>query len=310
MALDLRQLQHFVEVAREGNYARAAESLGVAQPTLTRSIQSLERQVGGRLLDRGRAGATPTPLGDELLQRAEVLLRQAAETERELQSLTGLGAGHLRIGAGAYAADISVGAAAARLIRKHPGITIDISIDDWTRLVARMLAGDIDLAVAEASTAIDQERLEVEPLPQHKGVLFCRAGHPLLGLGSPPSLADLFKFPFVNTSFPERLERLVAKDGMHSGFSVRHRADTFELIRRIVLETDAVAGAVPAQIAADVASGRVVTLPLDLPGLHTAYGIIRRSRRTVSPAAAAFVEELREVEAEIAADRAGGRPGP
>ena len=58
MPYEFRQLQHFIEVARHGNYARAAEALGLAQPTLTRSIQALERQVGARLLDRGRSGAT------------------------------------------------------------------------------------------------------------------------------------------------------------------------------------------------------------------------------------------------------------
>lgn len=309
MVLDLRQLQHFLEVAQQGNYARAAESLGLAQPTLTRSIQALERRVGARLLDRGRSGATPTALGDELLQRAEALLRQASETERDMQSLTGLGAGHLRVGAGAYAADISVGAAVAHLGHKYPGITVDISIADWTRLVTRLLEGDIDLAVAEASTALDRERLDVEPLPQHKGVLFCRPGHPLLDRGNELTVRDLAAFPLAATSLPRRIERALEVGGQRTGFATRYRADTFELIRRIVLESDAVAAAVPAQIAADLAGGRLVALPLELPGIHTNYGIIRLARRTASPAATAFVEALRQVEAEIEAGQSGGRPG-
>lgn len=306
MYLDLRQLTHFVEVARQGNYARAAESLGLAQPTLSRSIQALERHVGARLLDRGRAGATLTPLGAELLERAETLLRQANATERDLRLLTGLETGQLRIGTGAYAADLSVGTAAARFSCKHPGVTVDISINDWPALVPRLLEGQIDLAVAEASVAVDDDRLEVEPLPRHRGVLFCRAGHPLLDRGRDLAMGNLSAFPFASTSLPERVEQMLTAGGMGSGSAVRHRVDTFELIRRIVLESDAVAAAAPAQIAADLQAGRVAILPLSPPGLHTAYGIIRLAQRTASPAALAFAEDLRQVEAEIAAGESAG----
>jgi DNA-binding transcriptional LysR family regulator len=307
MPYEFRQLQHFIEVARHGNYARAAEALGLAQPTLTRSIQALERQVGARLLDRGRSGATPTVLGKELLGRARTLLRQAEETERDMQLLAGLGAGRLRIGAGTYAADISVGTAVARFSRKHPGVTIDLAINDWTVLIGQLLEGEIDVAVAEISTALEQERLDVEPLPRHRGKLFCRKGHPLLERDRDLTAKDLADFPFVTSTLPQRMKDVLDTSAPRPGHAARYRADTFDLIRRIGLESDAVAAAVPIQIAADLASGRVVPLPLELPGIHTAYGIIRLAGRTPSPAAIVFIEELRRIESELAESET---PGP
>lgn len=300
MVYELRHLRHFVEVVQHGNYARAAEALGLAQPTLTRSIQALEGQVGGKLLDRGRAGAAPTALGVELLSRAELLLRQAEKVQRDMHDLSGLGAGHLRVGAGAYAAAISVGTAAARFARRHPAITMDIAIADWTVLVPQLLEGQIDLVIAEASAAVENDRLDVEPLPKHRGVLFCRAGHPLLDRGAQLQPADLANHPFVSTSLPARIEQSLAAGRQRPQFGIRHRADTFDLIRHLVLESDAVAGAIPSMIAGDLAAGRVAVLPLPMPGLHTAYGIIRLARRTPSPAAGAFMQALREVEEEIA----------
>jgi len=306
MPYDLRQLEHFVAVARHGNYARAAEALGLAQPTLTRSIQALERHVGTRLLDRGRAGATPTSLGNELLERAEALLKRAGETERDMRLLAGLGVGHVNIGGGAYAADISLGIAAGRFTAKYPRLSLDISIDDWTELTGGLLEGVIDLAVAEISEAMDDDRFLVEPLPHHAAVLFCRVGHPLLASGASLTLADLARYPLASTNLPRRLEQALGMTG-GGGFTTRIRTDTFDMIRQIVLASDAIAGAVPSQIAADVRAGRLATLPLELPALHSGYGVIRLAGRTPSPAAVAFIEELQCVESEIAAAEAAAR---
>ena len=77
------------------------------------------------------------------------------------------------------------------------------------------------------------------------------------------------------------------------------RVSTFTLAVRIVIGSDAIGGAVPSQIKDSVARGELLTLPLDLPWLKTGYGIIRLANRTPSPAAMAFIEILREVEARI-----------
>ncbi len=102
-------------LARHGNYARAADALGIAQPNLTRSIAALERSLGVRLFDRGRSGAVPTAFGRILVERAEALLRTDADLRRELQLLAALATGTLTIACGPYAAEAAVGQAVARL---------------------------------------------------------------------------------------------------------------------------------------------------------------------------------------------------
>ena len=302
MSLDLRQLRHFVEVARCGNYAQAAVSLGLSQPTLTRSVQALERQLGARLLDRGRQGAEPTPVGQELLHRARALLRDADEAEREIGWLLGLDTGLLRIGTGAYPAEISIGSAVARLVRDHPGLHVDVAVDDWSELIDQVVSGGIDLAVAELAGAENDDRLVLEPLPQHHGWLFCRANHPLASAREELTLGDMEAFPIATTSVPPRLETLLRSSGIRELDKARRiRVDTFALMLRIVRETDAIGLASRRMLQEELSSHRVVILPLALPWLVTRYGIIRLARRTPSPAAAAFTQLLREVEAEVAA---------
>ena len=73
--LELRLLRHALALSQFRNFARAAEALDMAQPTLSRSIAALESGLGVRLFDRGRKGLEPTAFGRVLLERGEALLR-------------------------------------------------------------------------------------------------------------------------------------------------------------------------------------------------------------------------------------------
>ena len=71
--LELRIIQHALTLARVGNFGRAAESLGISQPSLTRSIASLEASLGVKLFDRNRRGIKPTVFGAVFLAEGKVV---------------------------------------------------------------------------------------------------------------------------------------------------------------------------------------------------------------------------------------------
>ena len=62
--IETRLLRNAIMLAKHRNFARAAQALNISQPTLTRNIQTLENQVGARLLDRKTRTALPTPVAD------------------------------------------------------------------------------------------------------------------------------------------------------------------------------------------------------------------------------------------------------
>ena len=305
MNIDLRQCRHVLALEQHRNFARAADALGLTQPALTRSLQALEKSIGARLFDRDRTSVEPTPVGVRLIERARLLVNQALDIEQDLQQMLGLEVGLLRIGAGPYPADLSVGTALGRFVKDHPQILVDLAVADWPALTRRVTNSEIELAVADIMLAGQNERLSVDPLPQHQGYLFCRVGHPLAGQGS-LTMADVRRYPLVASALPPRLDSLAARDrrGLRSTLpegatAPEIRVDTFALALHVVLESDAIGGAVPSQIRGEIANGEVVVLPLELPWLTTNYGIIRLANRTPSPAAMAFMEILREVEAGI-----------
>lgn len=305
MNIDLRQCRHVLALDQHRNFARAADALGLTQPALTRSLQVLEKSIGARLFDRNRARVEPTPVGERLIERARLLVNQAHDIEQDLQQMLGLEVGLLRIGAGPYPADLSVGTAVGRLVLRHPALMVDLSVADWSELIRRVASGELELAIADTGVAEQDDRLVVDSLPRHQLNFFCRAGHPLASRVA-LSLEELRQHPLVGTSLPPQMAALAAKNKMGmranlpSGITAPEiRVDTFALARRIVMESDAVGGAVSSQIQDSVARGELVMLPLELPWLKTNYGIIRLANRTPSPAALAFMEILRDVEARI-----------
>ena len=265
----------------------------------------LEQSIGAKLFDRDRSRVEPTVVGERLIDQARALLNHASVVENDLQQMLGLEIGLLKLGAGPYSADISVGTAIGRLVRAHPGIRVDLSVDDWQTLTQRVVSGEIDMAIAEISLAVDDARLVVEPLPIHQAIFFCRPGH-ALAISGAPTLADVRRYPLVATSLPARLAQLTDTRNLGLPYSLpmavavpEIRVETFDLARRIVLESDAVGIALHCQIQGMVALDQLVALKLELPWLRTNFGIMRLANRTPAPAAIAFMDILRDVESEI-----------
>lgn len=300
-SLDLRSIRYFLTIVDEGSFARAAQKLDVTQSALSRSVQSLESSLGVKLLDRGKFGAAPTVFGRVLIERGRTLIGDASVIAREISLLSGAETGEIAIGAGTYPGEICVGPATGRLLARRPGIKVRVALGDWPDLTDKVLAETLDLAVCDLANAESDARLRTELLPQHQAVLFCRAGHPLTR-NKHLALSDVRRFPLALTTVPSRLAPILFEEaGFGGGPAVPSaHVDTFQLAREIVLHSDAVGGAIPAQIDADIRAGRAVALPLALPWLTTRYGFIYLAGRTLPPSVELFMAEVRAVESELA----------
>jgi DNA-binding transcriptional LysR family regulator len=301
--LDLRLLHQALILARHRNFARAADALHLTQPALSRSIASLEAALGERLFDRTRQGVEPTAFGRMLLARAQPLVDDAAELERDFRLMRGLELGELRVGAGAYAAELSVGQAAGRLMGRHPQLRVELSNSDVRSLVTALLERRLDLAVMELSVLDDQTALAVEALPEHAGCFFCRTGHPLLQVAQ-PSLEQVLAYPYVGTRMPQRvaagflqLARVGRVDAGSGDYLPPVKVDSIQVAKEVVVQSDAVGAAPLALLAAEIRAGRLQPLPLRPDWLHTRYGFAYLRERQLSPAALAFMAEVRTVEA-------------
>ncbi len=118
--MELRQLEHFVAVAEDQSFTRAARRLGYVQSALSVSVQALERELAVRLLDRTTHRVSLTGAGAALLPAARATLAGAHALRDEAAALNGVVRGTLRIGIMQGFSAVDVPAALGRFHREHP----------------------------------------------------------------------------------------------------------------------------------------------------------------------------------------------
>ncbi len=140
----LTGLQLFVRVVETGSFSRAANDLGLTQPTVTKHVSDLERRLGVRLLNRNSRGAGLTEIGSLYFERCKVVLREFEATEAIVSERQGDVAGALRIGVSMAFGRRVIAPLVFEFLKLHPNLKIDLNCDD--RYVD-VVAHGLDIAI-------------------------------------------------------------------------------------------------------------------------------------------------------------------
>jgi DNA-binding transcriptional LysR family regulator len=181
--LDLRRLRYFVAVAEARHFGRAAATLHVAQPVLSRQIRVLETELGADLFVRDRRGTELTAAGEELLAEARPLLAAAAAARRRVARAAGRAT--FTVG---FMPGLVPTAVVRELARRRPHLTVDVRRTGWDDQVEVLHDGRVDVGLVRAP--LDPRGLVVEPLLQEPRLAVLPADHRLAGK-SCVDLADL-----------------------------------------------------------------------------------------------------------------------
>ncbi|GAB6856880.1 LysR substrate-binding domain-containing protein [Microbacterium xylanilyticum] len=212
MAMNLEQLRGFVEIARLGNFTRAAEELHLAQPSLSRQISTLEREFGSELFHRARGHISLTAAGEVLLPYARRMLADAASVRREMAEIAGLRRGRVRLGAPPSLCASIVPDVVSSFHQAHPGIELEITERGSRRLVAALAEGGLDLALLASSDAAAASPVSLSrtALLEEDLVLASSAARPPVSHGHQIALAAVADLPLI--AFPRSYELRVATD--------------------------------------------------------------------------------------------------
>ena len=204
--MDLRRLEYFLSVAKHLSITAAAEDLGLAQPTLTKSIRSLEEELGVQLFQRLPRGVELTDFGRSLLRHAEAMHVQVQDALNEIEGLRGGAIGVVTIGAGPSWLRRHLPLAIARTLSRNPSLKVRIDGGYDDALLRALRHGEVDFVVSELPSPERAKDLAITPLTSDSLGVCCREEHPLVGERNIP-LNVLLDYPWIMPSRRTRAQR-------------------------------------------------------------------------------------------------------
>ncbi|MDQ8045605.1 MAG: LysR family transcriptional regulator [Patulibacter sp.] len=222
--LDVRRLRVLREVAAHGSFSAAAEALAYTQSAVSQQISALEKEAGTRLVDRGARGVTLTEAGRALVSHADAILGRLADAEAELDAISGLRRGRLRLATFATAGATVVPKAVVEFRKRYPGVELSIAPGEPPDNISALRCGDADVAIV-----VDAPNDRIAPEPEFETVhllddpmsLMLPADHPLAA-NEAVDLADLAEDEWILGS-TERCPdaRILIRTCREAGFEPR-----------------------------------------------------------------------------------------
>ena len=296
--LKIRHLVLVVAIAEEGTIVRAAESLHVTQPVVTRGLREVEELLGVPLFKRLPRGVVPTEYGHPFIARARSVIAELRTASEEVRLLQTGQMGTVTAGTHLAGSNLLLPRAIAALKAAHPRLTVIVREGTPDTLQQLLLSGEVDLTVGRllpsAPVRLEQERLHQEPIR-----LVAREGHPVHA-NTRASLGDLIAFPWIfpvaQTALRAELEAVFFHEGLPLPAD-RIECTSMLTLRHLLLSTDAIA-ALPMFLANDDPELRLLEAPLN--AIRRSVGVTTLKDRAPSAAAAVLLGHLREEGARLA----------
>ncbi|WP_338469508.1 LysR family transcriptional regulator [Niallia sp. XMNu-256] len=175
--MDIRHLQYFLEVARQKNMTKAAETLHISQPALSKMIKNLEEELGLTLIIRSNKASEVTDAGQIVMDYAQRMISLMEEMATTLSDMTNLQRGSIHIGIPPIAGSLFFPKVIAEFHATFPNIKINITEYPVPKLTKKVLDGEIDLGIAVLP--IDEVEILSYPIVSEKMKLILHVDHKL-----------------------------------------------------------------------------------------------------------------------------------
>lgn len=298
--MNLRQLEHFVAVFEQKNLSKAAEAIPLSQPALTRSVRTLEDQVGVELFLRHARGATPTPAGERLYHHAKSILAECARAKRDARQSDGEIAGTVAIGIGSLFASHIIDNMITRFCEKHPNARLRVHQGFFEDLVNLLETGEIEVAFNNLPLLSLPDNMEFEPLLQVHSSVIVSAAHALANTDN-ADIKELSHAKWATVSQPHALEvldSLFISEGVAAP-QPAIRTNSLTLIKSLVMSSNFVCLLPDHLFSEELSSGEVVRLPTSSTPVTRSAGLLFKKDGFRRPVANALGAEIQEVVSQL-----------
>jgi DNA-binding transcriptional LysR family regulator len=290
MNVNLRHLEAFAAVARLCSFTAAARLLNLSQPALTVQIRQLEETLTVRLLDRNTRSVRLTLAGEELAPVVERLLAEIDSVVSSAKAMSGKTKGSVRVAALPSIAATLLPRIIVGFRRRYPGVSVVVRDAPAERVVSMVHSEQVDLGLGSPDGA--DPGLRFTPLFKDHMRLVLPVGSPLLRQRS-IGLADLTGHPLILPGPDSSVRRLVDTAFRSMGLNVTPAYEASLM--------STVAGMVRAGLGAAILPSAALDMgeltglrsrPLREPMLVREIGVLQKAGRSLSPAAASFLEAV------------------
>ncbi|MDO6475387.1 LysR family transcriptional regulator [Alteromonas sp. 1_MG-2023] len=211
-----RHLAQFVAIYDKGSLRAASEVLNVSQPALSKSLSQFEMLLDVKLFDRTGGRLNPTPFADILRTKANIILKEAEITTREIEKIKQNYYKPLTGSAGPVWLSEILPDVLPLLYHQFPGLNIGIKLESADVAIPKVLNGDSDMYFGLIPAVELAHGLSAIPLLNLESMLFARRSHPIHALPANERAASLCDYPWsafgiwegaINISMKENLQR-------------------------------------------------------------------------------------------------------
>lgn len=296
--MNLRHLEHLLALAETGSFSRAAEQLHLTQSALSRSIQTLENDLDGKLIDRTGKRNALTPLGETVAARARRMVLDAAELRRSADLLRRGDLGVIRVGLGSGPGVMLMTPFLLHMAQHHPGVQVSVSPGATELQLMQLRQRTLDALVIDVRRIAPAPDLAIEYLTELRAGYVCRSGHPLLQAGRPVSFDEMLRYPLASTPLSAEVAHLlVNRFGPRADpqQAVSLRCDDITSLIDTVKASNAIYQGILAPARAGIEAGQLAELATEPPlGIGARFAFVTLAGRTEAPSMALFRQFVAE----------------
>ena len=291
--MNFNQLLAFYEVARQLSFTRAAQSLSISQPAVTRRILEMERAHDVKLLERNSRNVILTEPGKVLMSYVERMVALADEADVALKSIAGLKTGRIEIGTSRPVANAYLSAIAVAFKHRFPGVVPVIHVENSLWILEQVLGLHLDLGI-------------IGMKPRHPDLIVTPFFDEQLVLVMPPNhawnkrktfkLEDLKGQSLIMREKGSGTRELIdsALDKLGVKPTIVMEIGSNEAIKRAVEGNVGLAFFPPSVVDAEIKEGVVKALKISGPRLELSFNVVYHQEKRSSPLIRAFIEVLKE----------------
>jgi DNA-binding transcriptional LysR family regulator len=287
--MDLLQLEHFLAVAEEGNFTRAAERVCRTQPAVSQSVKKLEEEIGAPLFSRDVHEIALTDAGRTLVDYARRMVRLRDEAMRQLGELRNLDSGRLSIAAHESAAVYLLPGPLRRYFDSFPQIKVGIYRSRLDEIPRQVMDREVDIGFVKDAPAFH----ELHSILVHSDemVLIASPRHPL-ARRERVQVKDLGNERFVLHHLCSSTEQKILR--LFESHSIRCRIAaelwSFENIKHFVRQEVGLAIIPRVCVTQELSAGSLVEVPVEGLDMPRQTHMVFRDKASLSAAAQQFVE--------------------